>query len=239
MPQFEGLSDGGDGEGSKPEGEMGLRRGSACALALGTNLLAASASFGERIDFLGPDVVVAGGSFSLLARLTANSIPLYGYSLNVNATPKTGAVGRIVGNPDTSNFYLQENLIEQGGGHLDDILSVINAPGDNGLFVTGVNEVPLPVMLAAPGHDILVQLVFDVAVDVKGFFEVTLGPGSILVHVPNPPDPPVLVEFETIPKMVQIVPVEPSGLVMLGILAACVGRRPRQCRLGSKRLESF
>lgn len=187
----------------------------------------------ERIDFLGPFVdgqlvtqVKQGSSFSLLARLSANNqIPLFGYSLNVDLTPNAGTVGDVIGDPAASNFYVQQNLITQGGGTLHPVLSLILAPGDDGLFVNGVNHLPVPVSLSAPGvNDILAELVFDTSDDALGFFTFGLGPGSVLSHVPNQEVP-----FDVLTTQVEIVPVpEPStmaGLIVMGLFVGGLKRR--------------
>lgn len=194
----------------------------------------------ERIDFLGPFVdgqmvtqVKQGSSFSLLARLSANNqIPLFGYSLNVDLTPSAGAIGDVIGDPTASNFYVQQNLITQGGGTLHPVLSLILAPGDDGLFVNGVNHIPVPVSLSVPGvNDILAELVFDTSDDALGFFTFDLGPGSVLSHVPNQEVP-----FDILTTQVEIIPVpEPStlaGLIFMGLFVGGRGLKRKRSRKG-------
>lgn len=195
-----------------------------------------AASRGERIDFQGPFVnglpvtsVVQGQSFSLLARLTANNeIPLFGYSLNVDVSSETGATGSVAGNASLSDFYVQQNLITQGGGQLHPLLSIIIEPGDGGLFVNGVNHEAVPVNLAVPGvNDILAELVFQTTPATLGTFDFTLGPGSVLSHVPK-----VELPFDVIPKKVEVIPIpEPATFVALTTLVAMASCSRR----GSKR----
>lgn len=183
----------------------------------------------ERIDFLGPYVngvlvsqVPQGVPFSLLARLSANNqIPLFGYSLNVDVSANPGAIGSVNGLPALSNFHEQQNLITQGGGVLHPVLSIIINPGDGGLFVNGVNHLPVPVNLSQPGvNDILAELVFTSTEDALGFFLFDLGPGSVLSHVPK-----FEVAFETLPKKVEIIVPEPASLAGAMMLLWLMRRR--------------
>lgn len=192
----------------------------ACVVVLG--VLFSGKSFGERIDFLGPfvdgvrvDKVHQGETFSLLARLSANNdIPLFGYSLNVDVEHSPGTFGEVTGNAELSNFYEQQNLIVQGGGTLHPLLSIIIEPGDDGLFVNGVNSLPIPVDLAQPGvNDILAELIFETTPATEGNFTFDLGPGSVLSHVPKEE-----LAFEVIPKRVDVIVPEPG---MLGLAGAC------------------
>lgn len=187
----------------------------------------------ERLDFLGPfvngqpaEVALAGQPFSLLARLSANNdIPLFGYSLNVDVTPKPDVVGTISPNPTASNFFPEQNLIVQEGGTLHPILSIIIAPGDGGLFVNGVNDVPVPVGLSVPGEsDILAELVFDTTAETTGTFVFSFGPGTVLSHVPK-----VEVPFESFSKEVTVILPEPGCLMfILSALALHTARRGRR-----------
>lgn len=213
---------------------MGARRVPAGAWWLVLPLVGAwpAASHAERIDFQGPFVngepvtsVVQGQSFSLLARLSANvEIPLFGYSLNVDVSSESGSTGAVVGSAALSTFYVQQNLITQGGGQLHPILSIIIEPGDEGLFVNGVNHEAVPVNLAVPGvNDILAELVFQTTPTTLGTFEFTLGPGSVLSHVPK-----VELPFEVIPKTVEVIPIpEPATFAVMTALVALasLGRR--------------
>lgn len=200
----------------------------ACVVVLGA--LFAGSSFGERIDFLGPfvngvevDKVVQGETFSLLARLSANNeIPLFGYSLNVDVEHSPGTFGEVTGNAELSNFFEQQNLIVQGGGTLHPLLSIIIEPGDGGLFVNGVNSLPIPVDLAQPGvNDILAELFFDTTATTQGNFMFDLGPGSVLSHVPKEELP-----FQVIPKRVEVIIPEPGMIMLAGASAVlCLRRR--------------
>lgn len=193
----------------------------ACVVVL-VSLIAGS-SLGERIDFLGPyvngvqvDKVHQGETFSLLARLSANNeIPLFGYSLNVDVERSSAAVGEVTGNAELSNFYEQQNLIVQGGGTLHPLLSIITDPGDGGLFVNGVNSLPIPVDLAQPGvNDILAELVFETTPATLGNFTFDLGPGSVLSHVPKEE-----LDFEVIPRRVEVIVPEPGMIALAGACA--------------------
>jgi hypothetical protein len=191
---------------------------------IGTAVLSISArsASAELIKLNGPGVAAPGSVFFLLARLADNDDPLVAYSVEIEVVPQPGAVGQITGNAAISDFLLPVNVIDNGGGVLDPVLSFIIPTAQGGLFFNGVNASLLPVDLARTGiNDVLGLAAFDVSADAFGHFTFRLGLASVLVDE----------AFGSIPFDAQTFTVfvpEPSSVVLLtaAIVAATLfGRR--------------
>ncbi|MFH0980520.1 MAG: hypothetical protein V2A79_03150 [Planctomycetota bacterium] len=187
----------------------------------------------ETIRFLAPAQVLPGQPFSFLVDLINNTTPLYGYALDVNITGEAGFVGTITGRVPpaipASNFYPSQNLIAAGGRVLGPASTInLASPGPGGhrgLDVIAFNQTLDNVALAAPGHNVLAQLVFDVSASASGSFTLNLGDmGSSLYSVTG--DIPQIIEvpFTFQPVTIQVVP-EPGHMGLLGAAYLLLGRR--------------
>ena len=166
---------------------------------------------GEKVEAL-PDRLT---SFSILASLSDNVIPLVGYSLDLVAVANEGAVGSVVGNADLTNLFEGENLILQGGGALDEESPVIRLFPGGRVFISALTDGLSPAALAGDGHDVLAEVFFDVLPGTRGFFTIMAGPVTVLVD-----ESLGEVAFVFEPLVVEIVP-EPatSCFLALGIAA--------------------
>ncbi|MCK4660129.1 MAG: hypothetical protein KAV82_11460 [Phycisphaerae bacterium] len=174
----------------------------------------------ERIDLsLAPAQVIRGQPFEFLIKLTDNATELVGYSLDVDiqmgsGLPSSGKVKGIVP-PDwpASDFYLQENLIAQGGGMVG-AYSFITDGNDDGVYVSVINQNYTNVMTAGEGHDVLAKVMFDVPSDVAvGSFTLTLGPATTLVTL-DPGSGLEEIPFESDSVTIEVIP-EPGGFGLL------------------------
>ena len=171
-----------------------------------------------------------GDAILCLVRLSDNSTPLVAYSLDVNIGGEPAIVEKVTGRvppaADPSNFYEAENLITQGGGVLHAGLSYINDGGHGGVYATALNESFANVELAAAGHDVLAQLVIDVALDAPlGTFTLDLGVSTALVtNVGGSPPQFEDVPFEFDPVTIAIIP-EPGGLGLFVVASLALLRR--------------
>ncbi len=190
--------------------------GSLVAFAVAFGIFCASPrALSEVITLQGPNVVASDSTFFVIARLSNNDDPLVAYSLDLIAQPQSGAIGSMVGNASSSNFLAPFNVISQGGGQLDPLLSFIVDTIGDGVFFNAVNEGFEPVMPAAPGvNDGLALAAFDVSPGASGNFTIRLGIASVLVGETFTPVP-----FET--RTLTVFVPEPGtlALVAMGLVA--------------------
>jgi len=129
-----------------------------------------------------PGVLYAepGASVQILFHLRFNTTPVLGYSLDVDINKIGDARGEVLADAAATNFFDSRNLFLAAGLTLDPAFSMVIAQPDGGVFVNAITA-DSSVTVAIDGvNDILAEVVFDVAHDACGEFELSLGPASAL-----------------------------------------------------------
>lgn len=169
--------------------------------------------------------MLPGSTVSVLFLLQDNTAPLFGYSLDVDLLPETGASGQVTANIDLTNFFDTRNLITAAGATRDPMFSDILGPGDGGVFITTNTDDGSTVLAVDGVNDVLAQVFFDVSPDAFGDFTILLGPASALSDIGGD----VLFDFS--PATITVVP-EP-GTITYGILALGLLARRNRGRKGA------
>src|SRR5262249_55050439 len=135
----------------------------------------------EQISFEGLlSTAQPASSVSALVDISANVVPLLGYSLNIHVVPDAFATGSLTVDLGLTNFYPARNLFTAARVLLDPVVSQIIDTGDGGLFINAISA-NLSTVVAAPNvNDVLAQVYLDVSANATGDFSLQLGPATAL-----------------------------------------------------------
>jgi len=170
--------------------------------------------------------VEPGDTFSVLFLLQDNSTPLFGYSLDIEATGSPNSVGSIVADITLTNFFDSRNLITAGGAVRDPLFSVIVDNGNDGVFISTNTDDGSTVLANDGVNDVLAQVFFYVSEDASGDFQIDLNPGSVLSNAEGD-----AVIYNYLPGTVTVVPAPAAIMAISTFVFGCVtGRRGRAAR---------
>ncbi|MCA9276993.1 MAG: hypothetical protein KDA29_13300 [Phycisphaerales bacterium] len=169
-------------------------------------------------------VVQAGTEVSVLWKLEQSSIPLFGYSLDLNIVPDAGGVrqGSVAVNTERTNFFDSQNLISAGGGTRDSFFSVILPDATGGAFLsTNASDTNSAFVAELGVNDVLAEMYFDISADAEGTFVFELGNATALSDADG-----IAVGFSAVSLSIVVVPA-PSTLPMACLLFGYT--RVRRC----------
>ncbi len=124
--------------------------------------------------------VQQNGSMAVQFLLEDNTVPLLGYSLDVEVTPMPGATGAVTIDVEQSNLSFRRNVIAAGGGTLNSQLSTIIDLGGGSALVNAVVDNGVPVVAIDGINDVLAEVVFNASDDASGSFAIALGNATAL-----------------------------------------------------------
>lgn len=149
-------------------------------------------------------VVQAGTEVSVLWMLEQSSVPLFGYSLDLNIVPDVGEVrqGSVAVSTDLTNFFDSQNLISAGGGTRDSFFSVILPDATGGVFLSTNASDSQSAFVAELGvNDVLAEMIFDISADAQGTFVFELGNATALSDADG-----IAVGFSAVSLSIVVVP---------------------------------
>lgn len=143
----------------------------------------------ESIIFESSSVsLTPGDTTGVLVKILDNTVPLFGYSLEIEVVADTSAVGTVGIDLAGTDLYPSQNLIIAGGAPLDSTFSVIE-PRSDGAFVSANTDDLSTVTATEDVNDVLVRLSVYASSDVTGDFTLQLGPASVLSDGSGQPVP--------------------------------------------------
>jgi len=155
-----------------------------------------------------PAFVTPNSQFDVLFTIDTNETPLFGYSLEIDVVPQTGALGNVAVQVGGTNFFDLRNVVTGSGGMRDPLLSHILDTEDGGVFIT-TNTHDGGTVLAMPSvNDVLAQVAFEANQDAIGDFDIVLSESTAFSNSVGENVPYVFEGFA-----IHVVP-EPSALLM-------------------------
>lgn len=129
----------------------------------------------ERIE------IQPGTTQSFLVILESNTIPLFGYSLDVHVTPVGADTAPVMVEVAQTNFFPTRNLILAAGAMMDPVFSQIVPSSEGGVFVTAnTDDVAVAVLADSGVNDVLAEVFISASAGKPGAYVVELGPASVL-----------------------------------------------------------
>ncbi len=159
----------------------------------------------------------SGQTVSVLFLLRDNTTPLSSYTVDVDITPESGAVGTVTANAGFTNFFDQQNFITASGATRDPFFSVIADNGTGGVSVTTNTDDFSTVQAVDDVNDVLAQVFFDVPLDAVGDFTIQLTSSSALIDGNG-----ASVSFTTTPGTIRVI--DPATIPTVsewGVIVMC------------------